>query len=155
MTSTYSARIESKFSRGVETQCKAKNCKLKLKGFPRNRIIINVDTVIPKPPVYLGKRCDRVIVVDESSKVFVMPVEFKTGNVKLSDVKEQLEGGTRFFQKHLPDKCRFYPVLVSKSITPQEGRKLEKVMVDSPYGKRRIRRVKCNNALAWQKVNNA
>lgn len=155
MTTIYSARIESEFSNGVETQCKERDCKLKLTDFPAAKVILNVDNVIPQPPEYPAKRCDRVIVVDESSNVFFIPVEFKSNGSKPSHVKEQLEGGTRFFQDYFPNECKFYPVLVSKSISPRERKKMQNVRVNSKYGNKRIRHVKCNNSLFWKNVKNA
>lgn len=149
MATIYSAQIKSKFSNGVETQCKEKKCELKLTGFPPTKVILNVDRVMPKKG---EKRCDRVIVVDERNDVFFLPIEFKSNNPKLSHVQEQLAGGTQFFQDYLPDECKFYPVLVSKKIATQERKKLRSAKVISKYGEKRIKHIQCNESLAWKDV---
>ncbi len=153
MTTIYSVRIKSQFNNGVVTQCREQDCELKLKKFPDATVIFNVDNVIPQPPEYSAKRCDRVIVADESGDVFFIPVEFKSTNFRLSYVKEQLEGGTRFFQNYLPNKSKFYPILVSKKITTRERRKLRSTKVISKYGEKRIKHIQCNKSLTWKEVN--
>ena len=146
-----SAQIQSIYPQcSSNQQPKVGKCELKLDGFPGNRAIVNVDCVMPsKAP---GSRCDYVIVADENGEAFFLPVEFKKSSSDFVRIKRQLEGGIKFFEEHLPNGYRCYPVFVSRGLGPGERRKLQQITVQGQDKKIRIKHVRCNDALRWDVV---
>ncbi len=125
---------------------------MKLDGFPKERIIIDIDSRLPS--IKPGRRCDYGIVADEAGTTFFLPVEFKSTNLDFTKVKEQLEGGINSFKEDLGTFI-CYPVLVSKSLKNQERKQLIKIQISSPYGQKTVKHVLCNKPLKWSEVKEA
>ena len=146
----FSMKLKNYFPECVSGSCKAEQCELKLDGFPKERVILNVDNI--KKPKQLGRRCDYVVIVDESNRVFFLPIEFKSSKLDLTKIKAQLESTILFFKKHLPNQLALCPVLVSKNLRPQERKLLSKIKIESSFGDKLIRHVRCNHYLEWSQV---
>lgn len=147
----YSLSLESKFPDCVRHACKEDECKLKLNGFPGKRVILSMDCMMKSADA--GKRCDYAVVADEQNDTFLLPVEFKSKILDPAKIKEQLEGGIRFLRKHLPRQFKCYPVLVSKKLDRQTGKKLREIRVRYCQGRETtVKHVPCNQPLRWSKV---
>ncbi len=151
MTSiVFSLQLKSTFSYCVDCLCKVSECELKLDGFPGERVILDVDRVMRSRDS--GRRCDYVIVVDEGNDTFFLPIEFKSRQLNPERIQKQLEGSIKFFKKHLPARFRCYPVIVSKNLKNQERKRLLKIRVEYNGNKKKIKHVRCNQSLRWDKV---
>ena len=150
MSNIFSKNLKAQFSQGVCSACKVDKCELKLSGFPKEIVILNVDNIVK--PKQLGRRCDYVVIVDESNQVFFLPIEFKSSNLNFTKIKAQLESTICFFKEHFPNQPALYPVLVSKNLRRQERRLLYKIKIESSFGNKLIRHVLCNKPLKWSEV---
>ncbi|MCS1410271.1 MAG: hypothetical protein M2R45_03463 [Verrucomicrobia subdivision 3 bacterium] len=145
--------LKGRFSKCVCSSCETSNCKLKLSDFPSEKIILDIDCVEQQELAHIqGKRCDYIIVIEQGGFTFLVPAEFKSESVRESDVKEQLEGGIRFFAEFYNDQFTCYPVLVSKRLSRPASHKLKRILINYNSKKVRIKRVKCNDSLLWNKV---
>lgn len=144
--------LRNKFNRCTCTSCEKPKCKFKFENVPNEKVILNMD-LIKKPRFILSKKCDYMIAVMDGHSAFLIPVEFKSSSMKVNHIKEQLEGGIRFIQRHCKNKFVCYPVLVSKSISRPESRKLQKIVISYNGKTARIRHVSCNQSVRWDKVN--
>ena len=151
MTSrVFSLQLGSIFPSCVCDFCRGKDdCELKLDGFPPQKVILNVDCVIPSKDA--GRRSDYVVVVDEVNVTF-LPIEFKSTRLDLTRIKKQLEGSIRFFREHLPNNFKCYPVLVSKGLQPQERKNLLRIKIKHGSGRKKIKHVVCDKSLRWGEV---
>lgn len=148
MTS-YSKLLEAKLLRYVRPQCKVGKCEMKLDGFPSQRFIIDLDLAVSSSSP--GKRCDYVIVADEVKDTYLLPVEFKSGNLNFTKMRKQLEGGIQHFKKYLR-QFRCCPILVSDTLKKQERSQLVKIKIDCGQGRKRVKHVLCNKSLRWDEV---
>lgn len=147
--------LRSRFGKCVRNSCESQNCKLNLDAFPNEKVILDVDCIAKEKRFSIkGNRCDSIIVVEEGSILFLLPVEFKTKWVIPDKVKNQLEGGIRFFKNHHQNQFNCYPVLVSKTLNRQVSKKLQQVKVKYNGKQVRIKHVLCGRSLLWSKVKN-
>lgn len=145
--------LRSRFSQCVRNSCESPNCKLNLNAFPGEKIILDIDCIAKQNPSYIqGERCDYVIVARKNGRVFFLPVEVKTKRVIPDKVKNQLEGGIRFFENHHHNQFTCYPVLVSKRLRPSISKKLQKISIGCNGKKIRIKHVLCGGSLSWSNV---
>ena len=80
-----------------------------------------------------GSRCDYLFVGEHRDRAWVVPIELKSGKVRASEVRDQLQGGARFAQTLLAaeDHFNFVPVLAhGKSIHRLELAKLRQVRIN-------------------------
>lgn len=156
MKSAVSTLKNSKLNQCVCNSCKKQNCHLKLSSdFPSAKIILDIDCITREIERVQGKVCDYLIVAEKDGYNFFLPVEFKTTNIKPNEIKEQMEGGIRFFKKHAGkhcDKFTCYPVLVSERLKHIVHKYLINTKVKFNGKDKRIKHVKCNNSLSWKKV---
>ena len=150
MSNIFSKNLKAQFSQGVCSVCKVDKCELKLNGFPEEIVILNVDNIIK--PKQLGRRCDYVVIVDESNQVFFLPIEFKSSNLNFTKIKAQLESTVQFFKNCLPNQLVLYPVLVSRTFSRRQQKSLREIKVKSSFDEKRIRHVLCNKPLKWSEV---
>ena len=152
MSATIST-LKSKFGQCIRQSCEDSNCKINLSAFPKEKIILDIDCIEDqKLSSIRGEKCDRLIVVEESGVIFLLPVEFKTTRVIPDKVKKQLEGGVRFFKSHHANQFNCYPVLVSKSLRRTVSKKLQRVSISYNGKQARIKHVLCNQSLSWNAV---
>jgi len=146
----YSQRLGAEYKACTSGKCVHENCELKLPGFPREKVIIDVDCIAASAES--GRRCDYVIVADEGNVVFFLPVEFKSARLDLTKIGEQLEGGVKFFERHLSGEVRYFPVVVSAKLDNYSRKQLAKIRIKLGGKPKRIRHVLCNKSLHWGEV---
>jgi len=104
------ARIKKRIPSACQTsKCDKDNCSVSLQGTSRLRVIIDMDC---KEISIKGSRCDYLFVGEDQGRTWVVPIELKSGGIKVPNVRDQLQGGARFAQKLLvkEDKFNFVPV---------------------------------------------
>lgn len=146
----YSQRMGAEHVDCAREKCVHGNCELKLPGFPREKVILDVDCIVASSES--GRRCDYVIVVDDGNAVFLLPVEFKSTKLDFTKIGEQLEGGVKFFKEHLPGEVGYFPVLVSTKLDRHSRNKLTKIRIKLGGKPKRIKHVLCNKGLRWSEV---
>ena len=149
--------LRSRFSKCVRNSCESQNCKLNLNAFPSEKIILDIDCIAKENPSHIqGERCDYIIVAKIVAKkndlVFLLPVEFKTKRVIPDKVKNQLEGGIRFFEKHHQNQFMCCPILVSQGLRPSISKRLQKISIGCNGKNVRIKHVLCGGSLSWSNV---
>ena len=77
--------------------CSGHRCDVDMTDVPHPRIVVDIERVF-QVNRRSGKRCDRVLFyVDWArSKLVVVLIELKSGNVNATDVFQQLQGGAKF-----------------------------------------------------------
>ena len=151
MATICSKQLESQFRSCVRSDCKGEECELKLDGFPRERVILDVDCL--RKPSAPDRRCDYFIVTDEGTDVFLLPIEFKATNLDFPKIKAQLEESIKFFSPNISRQFEYYPVLVSKRLRGRHERKeLAAIQICHDKRKKRIKHVRCNQALKWNEL---
>lgn len=80
--------------------CSGNKCGVDMTDVPHPRIVVDVERVSKRK----GRRCDQVLFyVDlDSSKLVVVLIELKSGNVNATDVFQQLQGGAKFADEVVP-----------------------------------------------------
>lgn len=146
----YSQRLGTEHRACTLEKCVHENCELKLSGFPKENVILDVDCIVASAES--GRRCDYVIVVDEGNVVFLLPVEFKSARLDFTKIGEQLKGGVKFFEEHLSGEVRYFPVVVSAKLDNHSRNQLAKVSIKLGGKDRRVRHVRCNKGLRWSEV---
>jgi len=94
------------------TRCDKDKCRVDLAKAPQLRVIVDMDCdALSIPPT--EKRCDYLFVGEAYNTTWVAPIELKSGRLSVSEVLEQLEGGTQMANKWLPPgvSFQFVPVL--------------------------------------------
>lgn len=153
----YSVRLKNSYTSAVRETCERAECQLKLSGFPRNKVIIDVDDPSLQKKIR-GERCDHVIVVDDDRQVFFLLIEIKVNksdNIDVNKVYRQLTGGVNFFASKLPIDSALRPILVSKKIPPVVQKALGRNFIEYSNKKWPIQPVLCNKNLLWRDVKRA
>ena len=144
--------LEKKFIDCVRTNCKKSDCKLNLmRDFPDRKIILDVDCCITKQK-QSSKICDYVVFAKDGNFVFILPIEFKSFCLDITKIKEQLEGGISFFKRYLPQQFECYPLLVSRRLGKEAGRRLSREKINYRGKKTRIKHIPCNSRLSWDTI---
>ena len=145
--------LKSAFGTCVRDICKSNGCELHFDGFPSDKVILHVDCLAREWPEHMkGKRCDFIVVVQEGKSVFLLPVEFKTLYVVLDKIKSQLESGIIFLRNNSNAQFECYPVLVTRRLQREAGKKLQKIKIEHNGKAIRVRHVRCNKPLSWRDV---
>lgn len=145
--------MRKKFTDGIVQTCEVPKCRIKLMGFPRDKIILDLDKIIKAGLERIsGKKCDFIIVNNLERKIFVIPIEFKTNQIEHDKIQEQFEGGINFLKKHVGRQFNCHPVLVSKTLSHNNRRKLKGIKVAVPGKTARIKHVFCGGKLNWTEV---
>ncbi len=111
------------------SRCSKDRCSVSMKGAPPLRVIIDMDCTTL---VISGSRCDYVFISEDENSVWVAPIELKSGEVKASNVEEQLQGGAQFARQFFTakDQFNFVPVLAhGKSVHRLERNKLRQARI--------------------------
>ena len=134
----------------LSTRCNRDGCSIKMGGTPSSRLIIDLDC--HELGITNETRCDYLVVFEEDSTTYVVPIELKGGGIgNVSHVIEQLECGTELAARCLSqgDVSRFIPVLVhKKGIHKHDLNSLRKKKITLHNHKEMIRTVKCGKKLA-------
>ena len=115
----------------VPCECHARRlrkegCAVSLKGIEETRVVVDLDCdALDLAPE--GKRCDYLVVGEESDAAWVAVVEHKGGAFKAGLVVEQLQGGADAADQWLPARSgfQFVPVLAhGKGVHKKDQRTL-------------------------------
>ena len=132
-------------------ECDKNGCSVSLDGTPQPHLVIDLDE--PNSPVPPSKpRCDYLFIADEhSSRSWVVPMELKNSEMKVSKVIRQLRAGARAAER-LASKnsaISFRPVAVVRQIRKDTREKLRGENNGVSFHKRseRIRVLVCGEPL--------
>ena len=130
-----------------------KDCEISLESAPRSRVVIDFD----KPGSPLSKRrrrCEYLFVTDrDGGGGRVVPMEFKSGSMRVSKVAEQLQAGSRVAERLVPkgNSISFLPVAVLYgSVNRKQTRDLKMKGNTVRYRGRRepVRILRCGDLLS-------
>lgn len=99
-------------------------CSVSMRDLPTERVAVDLERAaeLDAPAGLVGrdtKRCDFLFVAEENAVgVWAASLELKGGNLRASDVAEQLEGGAAALEKLIPRKqlVRFRPIVASQRV---------------------------------------
>ena len=105
-----------------------KDCEVSLENAPRPRVVIDFDK--PGSPLAEGRtRCEYLFVADRDGGCgWVVPMEFKSGKMRVSKVAEQLRAGARVAERLVPKQnpISFRPVaVIYESVNKKQRRDLK------------------------------
>ena len=106
----------------VATGCRKGRCTVSLRKAPEPRVIIDLDH--PQAPVGQNdKRCDYIF-IGGSDKVWVAPMELKSGKPEASEIAPQLQAGADVADKIVPRgaKVQFRPLAIYGGSAPRDAR---------------------------------
>lgn len=88
----------------LTNSCSGDGCHVDMTDVPRERIVVDVERVF-QVNQRQGKRCDRMLLyVDRTrSKLVVVLIELKSGNVDATEVFQQLQSGAKFAGELVPE----------------------------------------------------
>ncbi len=116
MTGPVAEVAGSTHARCHATRCEKDGCSLRMNGAPKSRVIVDLDCEASQVQDS-GKRCDYLFVGKEDDgghdRVWVAPIELKSGAFRPRAALEQLEGGADMADGWLPHDLvfEFVPVL--------------------------------------------
>ena len=132
-------------------ECDKNDCSVSLDGTPQPHLVIDFDG--PNSPVPPSKqRCDYLFIADEhSNRSWVVPMELKNSEMKVSKVIRQLRAGARAAER-LASKSSalsFRPVAVVRQIRKDTREKLRSENNGVSFHRRRerIRLLVCGEPL--------
>ena len=131
------------------TRCNKDGCRVDLKGVPRERVIIDMDCQALQIPDD-HKRCDYLLVGEETNTTWVVPIELKSGGLRAREVLEQIEEGVRMADMLLPQgtSFQFVPVLAhGKGIHPHELKVLRSRKIQLRGQRKGIVLIRCGDPL--------
>ena len=109
-----------------------RGCGVNMTNAPSPRVVIDADRAFPAHGM-TGKRCDYVIFFYDTVKncLVVIPIELKSGDVKASEVSEQLQEGANFAERFTPEATETVclPHLFHKGIHRKERQQLRRASV--------------------------
>lgn len=87
----------------LTNSCSGDGCHVDMTDVPRERIVVDVERMF-QVNQRKGKRCDRMLLyVDRTrSKLVVVLIELKSGNVNATEVFQQLQSGANFAEELVP-----------------------------------------------------
>lgn len=145
--------------REIEDSCiedgplRRKDCEISLESAPQSRVVIDFD----KPGSPLSerrRRCEYLFVADrDGGGGWVVPVEFKSGSMRVSKVADQLQAGARVAERLVPkgNSISFRPVAVlHDSVNKQQRRDLKEKRNRVRYRGRHepVRVLRCGDLLS-------
>lgn len=88
----------------LTNSCSSDGCHVDMTDVPRERIVVDVERVF-QVNQRQGKRCDRMLLyVDRTrSKLVVVLIELKSGNVDVTEIFRQLQSGAKFAEELVPE----------------------------------------------------
>lgn len=98
-------------------------CSVTMQHLPTQRVAVDLERVaeLDTPAGLVGrdtKHCDFLFVAEDGAAVWAASLELKGGNLRASDVAEQLDGGAAALEKLIPHKqpVRFRPIIASQRV---------------------------------------
>lgn len=109
-------------------RCRKEGCSVSLREAPAARLIMDCDH--PAAPLDRHrKHCDYLFFADATDGAdWIIPMELKSGQVKVGTVVRQLQAGTRTVEALVPQnkEVRIRPTAVHKGIHSQQRRQLKR-----------------------------
>ena len=125
-------------------------CGVNMTNAPSPRVVIDADRAFPAHGM-TGKRCDYIIFFcnTANSCLVAVPIELKGGDVKASEVSEQLQEGANFAERFTPEatETACLPRLFHKGIHKKEFQQLQRASVRFRGESRPIKTARCNSPL--------
>ena len=134
----------------VATRCRKEKCSVSLKDVPSPSVLIDLDH--PEAPVGQNeKRCDYIF-IGGSVKVWVAPMELKSGKPEASEIAPQLQAGADLADKIVPRdaKVQLRPIAIFGGSAPRDTRVFAKSAYRIRFRNQRlqIKLHKCRTPLA-------
>ena len=110
------------------SRCRKNGCSISLREVPPARLIIDCDHQ-DAPLDRNRKHCDYLFFADATDGAdWIVPMEFKGGQVKVGTIVRQLQAGARTIESLVPQnkEFRFRPTAVHKGIHTQQRRQLKR-----------------------------
>ena len=134
----------------VVTRCSKGGCRVSLRNAPEPRVIIDLDHR-EAPVGQNDKRCDYIF-IGGSDKVWVAPMELKSGKPEPSEIAPQLQAGADVADKIVPRgaKVEFMPLAIYGGSAPRDTRVFKKSAYRIVFREQRkeIKLHKCRTPLA-------
>ena len=109
-------------------RCRKKSCSISLREMPAARLVIDCDH--RDAPLDRNRRhCDYLFFADATDGAdWIIPMELKSGQVKVGTVVHQLQAGTRTVEALVPQnkEVRIRPTAVHKGIHSQQRKQLKR-----------------------------
>ena len=96
-------------------------CRVSLDGLERERLIIDVDEIVPDGEV----KCDYLFITNQP---LIVPIEMKSGEVGASEAQRQLQAGADLAHKLVKPsnlRCDLKPIAFARRIHPLERQRLK------------------------------
>ena len=141
----------------IVTRCRKKRCAVSLKKAPPSRLIVDCDG--SSSPFGQGEtRCDFIFFSDITSgnkpdvfsgNEWIIPMEFKKGEIHASQVVNQLQSGARKVESLVSNNrnVRFLPIAVHRGIHSYHKKRLKELSVKFFRRSTRVRLLPCGSAL--------
>ena len=134
-------------------RCRKEGCTVSMAGIRGQRVIIDLDCEdLNLPPNQT--LCDYIFFGTkkrDADKDWVVPMELKKGNVDISDVAKQLQGGANVADQIIPHDAsmNFIPVVASGNFSKHEQRQLRNRSNNVRFRGRSaiIQRIRCGDSL--------
>ena len=125
-------------------------CGVNMTNAPSPRVVIDADRAFPAHGM-TGKRCDYVVFFCDTDKnrLVAVPIELKGGDVKASEVSEQLQEGANFAERFAPQATETVclPRLFHKGIHRKESQQLKRTSVRFRGEAEPIKTARCGSSL--------
>ena len=125
-------------------------CGVDMARAPSPRVVIDADRAFPAHGM-IGKRCDYIIFFfdNANSCLVTIPIELKGGDVKASEVSEQLQEGASFAERFTPEATETVclPCLFHKGIHKKEFQQLQRASVRFRGEAQPIKTARCGSSL--------
>ena len=147
------AGIDAKGDSGCLTKAMNKQgCEVGYEGAPESWRVIDMDH--PNAPVERARRCDYLLLADESSRrrLLVVPLELKSTGLNPASVQSQLQAGAQAAERIVAgiSPIRFVPVAVhGRKMRRRTFRELLAKRVQFRSGEYQIKTMNCGDQLTW------
>ncbi|MCE2396327.1 hypothetical protein J4G02_17465 [Candidatus Poribacteria bacterium] len=126
------------------------SCGVNMTEAPSPRVVIDADRAFPAHGM-MGKRCDYIIFFCDTAQncLVAVLIELKGGDVKASEVSEQLQAGANFAERFTPGapEAVCLPCLFHKGIHKREFQQLQRASVRFRGEDTPIKTARCDSPL--------
>lgn len=134
-------------------QCREAQCSLKLNNLPKPCVLIDMDC--EKLKLTASNRCDYLFISNKKKQCLVAPIELKSGGLDASQVIKQLQAGSNFAARIIPDyydvEVQFTPIVAyGGGAHPRELKKLKGQRIRFRQIQAQIKLTRCGRSLSEQ-----
>ena len=130
-------------------RCNKDQCSVTMEGMPNSHLIIDFDK--PEFPLSQSEtKCDYLVVAEFSNgQRLAIPLEFKSGKPRASEVVDQLQAGANYTEQLIPPHfhAKLKPVLAHKGIKKLEKIKIQRNRITFHGQRETIRLMQCGDSL--------